>query len=147
MCLLGQDWTPDLGLRVESAFPASYPGHKDWIAHSLGLTLQRYQINFLTFKNTQVMKEKEKLIGWWLSIWEGLSLGKTTSIVSKSRLRIQTARAHGNLRLTSQRQWTQLFHFGTSSEEKPGVSSVSRWPQAQLRTQIFSMRSHSQDLI
>ena len=93
------------------------------------------------------MKGKEKLIGWWLSIWEGLSLGKTTSIVSKRRLRIQTARAHGNLRLTSQRQWTQLFHFGTSSEEKPGVSSVSRWPQAQLRTQIFSMRSHSQDLI
>ena len=93
------------------------------------------------------MKGKAKLIGWWLSIWEGHSLGKTTSIVSKSRLRIQTARAHGNLRLTSQRQWTQLFHFGTSSEEKPGVSSVSRGPQAQLRAQIFSMRSHSQDLI
>lgn len=46
----------------------------------LGLTvspwpaLQLYYLNFLTFKNIQAMKGKEKLLGWWLSIWEGLSL-------------------------------------------------------------------------
>ena len=33
------------------------------------------------------MKGKEKLIEWWLGLWEGLFLVKTTSTVSKSRLR------------------------------------------------------------
>lgn len=48
--------------------------------------------NFLTLKNVHIMKGKEKLIGGQLGIWEGLSLvKKTTSIISKSRLRNQTA--------------------------------------------------------